>query len=126
LQFLQISIDAALPRTHEPFLVDLIELERAPLVTVLVLQPFTMVHGASAIDVQVINGTRNALFEDNVLVNDYLSSLKARVTTKLCPVKHDPHLVHQLGLRLRDQHQMSLLFQKIELSCAQIAGENMQ
>jgi hypothetical protein len=121
LRVLKIQIDAALPRLSEPLNVDLIELERAPLIIMILLQPFTILHNIPGACVDVSVGTaRRPLLQDMHVVNDFLFSIREHLVGENCSLRHDPQDMMSLWQRLDDHREFWGLWKDPTASCSTI------
>jgi hypothetical protein len=122
LRSLKIEIDTALPRTCEPFNIDLIELERAPLIITILLQPFTILHCISAARIDVLPGTvRRSILQDNPVVNDFLLVVREHLSDETCTLHHEPWQMMRLCNRLDDCEEFWRLWKDPIASCSMIA-----
>ena len=76
-----ITIDGLLPRTETPWLVGEIEIERAPLITALLLEPFTLLCGKVTVaSVKIAGGPIHAPWAAMPLMREHAAYVEAKMT----------------------------------------------
>lgn len=119
LRFLRIYVDVALPRPNAPFNIDLIELERAPLEILILLQPLKVLRHVldARIDVGV-GSTGRPLLQDTPIVFEEIASVQKHLMGKECFVSHNRGPLVEMERKLGIQEEFWRLWKDPATSCA--------
>ena len=72
---LRIEFDGTLPRTKPPLYLNEIDLNRGPLIIVLLLQPFYLLRNITKASIVILGGPRNNLWSKNTTLYEYATRL---------------------------------------------------
>ena len=119
----RLQLDAALPRIEKTESVDIIELERAPLVVAILLQPLGLLHSTCKVELEVIRGRAAVPWKGFQVVEDYINFMveTLRRTNPGC-MTPSPRLdlCRQLADDLYDEGRLWALFHDVEVSCKRV------
>jgi hypothetical protein len=91
---LEIECDGRLPRLRPPMYINEVDLERGPLIIVLLLQPFNLLYNVGQAKVTILGGPSNNLWSTNL----QLQGCAARLEKQMEAIEL-PHTMHISNLR---------------------------
>lgn len=125
LRSLRIYIDVALPRPNAPFNIDLIELDRAPLEVLILLQPFRILQHISDARIDVcVGSTGRPLLQDTPIVSEEIASVKEHLMDKEVFASHNRGFLLELERKLGSQEDFWRLWKDPAASCADFGRES--
>ncbi|CAD6451382.1 c2d81898-a4f9-4649-98fa-5c25db1ef839 [Sclerotinia trifoliorum] len=98
---LQIECDGRLPRTKPPLYLDETDLDRGPLVTALLLQPFNLLHNIGDAKVTILGGPLNNLWSKNIALQNFGNRLVQQLKASDAPYRHHVINIQRLQRQLR-------------------------
>jgi hypothetical protein len=120
LRYLRIDIDSALPRPREPFNIDLIELERAPLVVLILLQPFKILHRIPDAHFNVRLGTAHRPLLRDTPITGLIARIQKHLTSANCFIDHGTRSLSELERRLHNHEKFWTLWKDPIASCLEL------
>ncbi|APA13433.1 hypothetical protein SS1G_07962 [Sclerotinia sclerotiorum 1980 UF-70] len=85
---LQIECDGRLPRTKPPLYLDETDLDRGPLVTAILLQPFNLLRNIGHAEVSILGGPLNNLWSKNIALQNFANRLAQQLEASDAPYRH--------------------------------------
>lgn len=123
LRSLEIKVDLALPRPHQSPSVDIVEIDRAPLMVMILLLPFTMLCGIPRAKVTTLKGSvTKAILADGPILQNFLTSFRKRLHGTAHIAQHG---IAEISRRLNDDTKFWTLWRDTEASCSMIV-ENLE
>ncbi|KAF7854667.1 hypothetical protein EAF04_010236 [Stromatinia cepivora] len=98
---LHIECDGRLPRTKPPLYIDETDLDRGPLITALLLQPFNLLHNIGNAEITILGGPLNNLWSKNIALQNFAIRLAEQLEGSEAPRRHHIISLQRLQRQLR-------------------------